>query len=276
VRQVRASPASQDSIGSHDVVASLAAVAGARVTLILNSSDWHADALSAGVDRFDDVAQAVAQTVKVAREEKVDLYLFTGDLCDPDDAPRVLRAVGLMIETAMELAGAGIDAWLVPGNHDVVENGSGRSTLSPLAALGIDEVSVFDRPEVALLPGRPKAKGGAPAHAVLLPYPPASRPYDPARFVREARARTGVAMVAGHMTELTGVPDGEETREMMRGRGVPFPLVECDPRWLLVNGHWHEGQTFRSGEREVVIPGSLARLTHGEAASKPRFLLLEV
>lgn len=243
------------------------------MTKICVSSDWHADARSHGVDRFDDVAQAVAQTVKAAKQEDVDLYLMLGDLCDPDDGPRALRAVQLAIETAVELREAGVDSWWLSGNHCCVENGEGRSVLTPLSALGAG-VRVFDRPAPVLLPGRPKAHGGL-AFALMLPYPPASSPYDPAAFVRGTN-RERVALVAAHLTELSGIAPGEESLEMSRGRGVPFPIAECDPSWLLLQGHWHHGQTFESGGRSVIIPGSLCRLTHGEATSKPRFLLVEV
>ena len=238
------------------------------------STDWHADARTGGVDRFDDIAQAVAQTVKAAREEKANLYLMTGDLCDPDDGPRALRALQLALATAVELREAGIDSWWVAGNHCTQEDGSGRSVLSPLSALG-DGVRVFDRPATALVPGRPRAGNGL-AFAVLLPYPPATLPYDPAEVVRKAREAGRVAMVAGHMTEIAGVEPGEESLEMSRGRGVPFPLAECNPSWLLLNGHFHLGQTFESAGRTVHLPGSLVRLTHTEAKHKPRFFLAEI
>lgn len=250
------------------------------MSIICVSSDWHADARSHGVDRFDDVAQAVAQTVKAAREEHADLYLFLGDLCDPDDVPRALRSVRLMLDVALELADAAIPLWVLAGNHCRIEDGSGRSVLSPLAAFEHSAfpaaVQVFDEPATALLPGRAKKTSGRPAFAVVLPYPSASNAYDPAAYVRSAQPREHVALVAAHMTELSGIEPGEESLEMSRGRGVPFPLAECDPSWLLMNGHWHHGQTFESGGRSVIIPGSLARLTHGESRAHPRFLMVEV
>ena len=68
---------------------------------ILHTSDWHADWSTSGVDRYDDVAEAVAQTVKEAVDRKVDLYVFAGDLADPDDGPRVLRAVELAVDVVI-------------------------------------------------------------------------------------------------------------------------------------------------------------------------------
>lgn len=247
------------------------------MTLILNSSDWHADWRTAGVDRFDDVREAVAQTVKAAREEKVSLYLFTGDLSDPDDCPRALRAVSLAIEVACELADAGIPSFWIAGNHDVIESGEGRSTLTPLAALG-GRVRVFDEPARVLLPGRPKAGGGAPAHAVLLPYPPASRPYDPRAFLelqRGALAAASQVLVAGHL-QVDGATPGDETTDMARGRDVFFPFDACDPEWLLLGGHYHEGQVFERAGRRLHVPGSMARLNHGEERVRPRFMIWEI
>jgi DNA repair exonuclease SbcCD nuclease subunit len=238
------------------------------MTLILNSSDWHADWVTAGVDRYDDVAEAVAQTVWAARAEKVDLYLFTGDLSDPDDGPRALRAVKLALDVARELRDAGIPSAWVAGNHDVIEDGGGRSTLTPLAAMGAG-VTVFDAPGAVALPGRPDAL------LVALPYPPASRPYDASEVLKAPRLRQRVAVVAGHMTEVTGVEPGEESLAMNRGRGVPFPFEACSPEWLLVNGHVHLGQTFRTGPYTLYIPGSLVRLNHGEERVQPHYLILE-
>lgn len=242
------------------------------MTKILQCSDAHADYRTAGVDRYDDVAEAFAQTVRAAVDEKVSLYLFTGDLADPDDGPRALRAAGLAVAVAMDLAEHGIPSWWLQGNHDAIEDSSGRSVLSPLRGLASRGVLVFERPACVLLPGAPGRS------ALMLPYPPASSPYDPAAYVRSLRKECSqpIVMVAGHLTEIPGVPEGEESLEMARGRGVPFPLAECCPRWLLVNGHWHEGQTVRRGEHTIHIPGSMVRLNHGEEKSRPRFFLWDL
>ena len=107
------------------------------MSIICVSSDWHADARSHGVDRFDDVAQAVAQTVKAAREEHADLYLFLGDLCDPDDVPRALRSVRLMLDVALELADAAIPLWVLALVRErFVADGSGRDFAIAAMALG--------------------------------------------------------------------------------------------------------------------------------------------
>lgn len=243
---------------------------------ILHCSDWHADWRTSGVDRFDDVADAVSQTVRVAIEEKVDLYLMTGDLADPDDGPRVLRAVGLAIDAAEQLALQGIPSWWLKGNHCAVEDGSGRSVLTPLASLGAQGlVRVFDEPARVLLPGRPTISRGAPAFGLMLPYSAASRSYDPREFVRAQRAALGdesQVLVATHL-QVEGATPGDETTEMSRGRDVFFPFEECSPRWLLLGGHYHDGQTFERAGRKLRVPGSLVRLNHGEVLNRPHYTI---
>jgi hypothetical protein len=246
-----------------------------RKMKILHTSDWHADWKTNGIDRFDDVQESVAQSVKKAREDKVDLYLFTGDLSDPEDGPRALRAASLALDVAMELAGAGIPSWWLMGNHDPIMDGSGRSTLSPLRSLRSWRVRVFEEPSVESLPGRVNGEKSAVGSAVLLPYPPATSPYDPSAFVRRISPDGNVVLVAGHLQVENATP-GDETTEMARGRDVFFPFQECRPEWLLLNGHYHHGQTFERHGRKLHVPGSMVRLNHGEEDVRPRYVLWEI
>lgn len=243
---------------------------------ILQCSDAHHDWRTSGVERAPDVEEAFEQTVRVAIDEGVDLYLFTGDLCDPDDGQRALRAVACALDVATLLADRKIPSWWVRGNHDVIETGDDCSTLTPLSRIRAD-VRVFDQPARVMLPGRPRVGRGAPAFAVLLPYPSATRPYDPAAFVRKARGElpTSQVLVAAHL-QVDGATPGDETTEMARGRDVFFPFEECAPGWLLVNGHYHEGQTFERAGRKLHVPGSMVRLNHGEERNRPRFLIWEI
>lgn len=237
------------------------------MTKVLHTGDWHGDKSTAGVARFDDVARAVQQTVEVAKRERVDLYCFTGDLTDPDSGSVVLRCVDLAVRAAMDLHRAGIESAWIAGNHDVAEDGQGTTTLSPLRSL---PVQVFEKPAVVSY---------GDLELIALPYPSLSTAYDPAEFLRTNRVLLAMAkkvVVAGHMTALEEIPDGEETLEMPRGRGVPFPLEQCGPSWLLLNGHWHDRQTYQAGGRQVHICGALARLTFGEERNVPSFTIHEI
>ena len=254
------------------------------MTTILQCSDAHADWVTHGVYRYEEVGLAMAQTAVVALKEKVDLYCFTGDLCDPDDGPRALRAVALAVKIATRLADEGIPSWWIRGNHDVFEDGSDESTLSALESVcQSGMVRVFDRPARAILPGKPKVSAGAPAFAVLLPYPSATRPYHPAEYLKAQRrvlSPSAKVFVAGHL-QVEGATPGDESTLMARGRDVFFPFAECEPNWLCVNGHYHQGQTFTRPNRDghdiqLHVPGSLVRLNHGEETTEPRFLIWEV
>jgi DNA repair exonuclease SbcCD nuclease subunit len=238
---------------------------------VLATSDWHADHSTSGVDRFEDIRAAALQTVEVAIQERVSLYAFLGDLADPDDGPRALRAVGLALEVQEKLHGCGIAQVWIAGNHDVIEDGSGRTVLSPLAKAERSMCWVFEN-----LPMRMSDPHGSVAGASVLaiPYPAASASVDVAEHVRRWSNNVGErGLVLAHCTNVDGARQGEETLEMPRGRGVRLPQEDLPKGWTVLNGHFHTPQVTPAG---VIVPGALARLTHGEETNDPRFVLLEI
>lgn len=243
-------------------------------------SDAHGDATTAGLDRFEDVAGACADVLEAASREKVDLALFLGDLTDPDTS-RSHRAVGMLAAFALACKGAGIDFRAIVGNHDVVEDGTGTSTLSPLAAAGF---AVSSKPEIV-----PLSSGGIGA-VVALPYPPRSATFDSEAFVRDRgvslvssmrREEKGLegpllpVVVAGHLM-IRGADPGSESADLARGRDVFYPWEACREIFgrdaLLLNGHYHRRQVAAGG---IQIPGSLARLRFDEEHHEPGFLVCE-
>jgi len=234
--------------------------------LMLNTSDWHPDKRTMNYPRFDDVAQAVEQTVDVAIAEKVDLYAFNGDLCDPDAGPIVLRCAGLAVRASARLSSHGIQSVWVAGNHDVFEDGSGLTSLNPLHGMpGI--VTVAERPTLFEEFGM---------NILCLPYSAVSHAYDPEEWARKALEGSPApkVLVLAHL-HVKGIVPGEETREMGRGRELWFPREVFrgkEDRVAMFNGHYHAGGIHDG----IVIPGSLARFTFGEESSKPSFLLVEL
>lgn len=223
---------------------------------ILITSDWHLDAVTAGVSRFADLSQAVDWTVQVATEHKVALYTFLGDLCDPD-ANRAPACVAKAINTAQVLMARGIASrWLV-GNHDVIEDGSGTSTMEPIEAAGhalrkapMHELFTFTVGKTLL---------------VWLPYVPKVAAYDPVEFIRSCPTDVDRVLVFGHLN-VPGIIPASETHDMPRGREVWMPTETIREHWngkaVLLNGHYHSST---SGKKVgVVIPGTLQRLTFGE------------
>lgn len=234
---------------------------------VVFTSDWHLDALTDGVPRWKEVEAAVDYSVKVAIEERAGLYVFNGDLCDPDGWNST-RAIAKIIEVAGKLCDAGIGFIAVAGNHDVVEDGLGTTTLTPLAASGLAN-KVFERPGEVLF------QGSVDLHIVGLPFTPSSHAYDPETVVKGMGARKGAqTLVLGHLN-LEGISAGSETTEMARGREVFWPVDAVKRKWpgaVLIGGHYHHAQEFKG----VHIIGSLARLRHDEEDHEPSLLILEV
>jgi DNA repair exonuclease SbcCD nuclease subunit len=237
---------------------------------IVAVSDLHMDAVTAGVQRFDEVRASLARAVTYAVEQldDGDLFVCCGDVCDPDSGPVVLRVAAALIEEDQRLEAAGIQRIWVAGNHDAVLDGRGHTTLEPLAALG---TAVVAQGPLCVPVGPPEMD----AWALALPYPGAVS-YSPESWMREARREhpRSELLVFSHLV-VPGLLQGEEAHEMARGRDVFFPIDamrEAKPA-LVVNGHHHARQVTPDG---IYIPGSAARLRFGpeEGNPDPAFLVL--
>lgn len=234
---------------------------------ILVTSDWHLDATTGGISRFAELDKAVNETVDAAIKHKVDAYFFLGDLCDPDSGSSVFRVIRLAQEAAIRLNDNSIPShWLV-GNHDVIEDGLGESTLDPLRSLTDSATIVYNRACLGLID---PSKNDV---FVALPFTPTSHAYDPVKFIEQVTATP--KLVIGHLN-LENIVPGEETKEMPRGREVVFPVAAIKEKWpnaVMLHGHYHTQQTTAEG---VHIPGSLARLTFGEETNAPGYIILDM
>lgn len=227
------------------------------------TSDWHSDAITDGARRELDVHNAVTRAAEYAIDHDVDGFLFAGDLTDPDNV-RSHRAVARAIVIAGRLENHGIQSAWIPGNHDVIEDGSGDHTLVAIEAAGF---TVWDTP------ARYTFKG---IDVIALPFAPHALGYDPDAIVRQIHAADPdpVQLVLGHLS-LDGMHPGSETKDMPRGRDVMWPLDalnECFPDALLVGGHYHRACVHNG----VHIVGAPVRFTHGEESNSPGFMVVEV
>lgn len=250
------------------------------MTTIVVCSDAHVDWVTYGVSRFRDVADALLEATEEAVRIKADGFAFLGDLTDPDDVSAVLRAQLLMMQVVTILHCGGVTTYLLPGNHDVLEDGTGHTVLDPLA---------YVNGAVVLKEG---LHTGERFNIIALPFLPSSRAYDPADVTRAAverihhRRQNGAkqvpTVVLGHL-HLPGITPGEETTEMPRGRcgqDVTFPHYEVNAiagRKVVLNGHYHERQVWTAPDGlKVHVPGSLARLTIDQERHEPGYLVVEV
>jgi DNA repair exonuclease SbcCD nuclease subunit len=233
---------------------------------IVVSGDWHLDHVTAGVERFDEVVAAMGRVFEAA--EQSDLFIFLGDLCNPE-SPRAWRAVEYAVRWAGMLHTQQL--WLT-GNHDIVEDGCRSSTLSPLDA-------ALDHGQGTVVVRKPMSIGVGPVRILCFPFVSRSVDYDPADVVRKLPPCGFPTVVVSHLSLLAAQP-GSESEEMARGRGVFLPAKELRVANLdivaTLNGHYHRRQVVQEDGLEVQCVGSLARLTRGERDNSPAFVVVEV
>lgn len=228
---------------------------------LIVTSDWHLDASTGGLERWNDVAGAIALVAGEVTAD--DVFIFLGDLCDPD-ANRMPRCCAYAIGMHLVVEQKGARARWITGNHDVIEDGSGTSTLSPLHVLAPESVHV--EPAVECIDG---------VFFIWLPYVARAKHYDAAAFIAgiEQIPEDAPVVVCGHL-HVVGIVPSSETHEMGRGREHWMPTSAILSRWpraLILNGHYHAARVG-----EVCIPGSLARLTFGEEENRPGYLVITV
>lgn len=255
-------------------------------------SDLHFDAHTDGFARFDDVKDSLQAAVDHAKETKADALVACGDFCDPDAGDVVYRMLEVLEGAALECSSHGIFFFAEDGNHDVVEDGSGTSTLTPLRPLeGVTagRVRVFESPGVAFLDEAIDAEDlgkrpGASALLAFLPYPSRAREYDPEKALQDAAARARAAgvdavLVVSHLNVKdleVSWRKGSEDDEMARGRrkllpdGAFLKTVFGVTPMRVIQGHYHEPLDLdgEQGHKAWYVPlhvvGSPERLTHGE------------
>lgn len=232
------------------------------------TADWHLDSVTLGVARFGDLSKALQEMMHVVIRERPRLFLFLGDLCNPDRGARTLKAISTASFYARTLYEHDIESVWVAGNHDVVDSSDIITTLTPLGSMPFMHV-------VEKLSSLTIDKW----HFVFLPY--ISRVLQPDTDVRKYVERECLLaadkghriILAGHCTHVEGAKDGNETTLMRRGRTMNFPTdVGRKHGAVMLNGHYHTRQTTPSG---VHIPGSLGRFDFGEERNTPSFYIFD-
>lgn len=242
------------------------------MTRFLATGDWHGDAYTAGVRRFDDVKNAANATAQAARQRSVDYYLFLGDLADPDVGAFWSNQLAIGVKQSLPIECKSF--WLV-GNHDVVEDGYGTHSMLPLSACA----TVISEPMAIEL--RQAISGAAHRPSLWLlcfPYTSTARAYSPvdqAKAFCEKVPKDAQVVIISHLM-LEGISAGSETSDMARGRDVFLPvelLTALFPGCTIFNGHYHTAQTFKD---VVHLPGSLIRLTKSEVGNVPGYIIADV
>jgi DNA repair exonuclease SbcCD nuclease subunit len=237
---------------------------------ILAVSDLHLDHVSSGISRFEEVERAVMATVVAAIEREADAWVFLGDAMNPNSGSCVFRCLDVLVRATQELTKKCVEPILLAGNHDVIADGRGETTLSPLRSL--PDVYVVEDPTHLHLCG---------VDLACLPYTAPHRGYDAGGFLHRFEGGASPLVVLSHLY-VRGAQPGSEAAELACGRDVWLPdeelaLIARTRPTIVLNGHHHRAQEHATPSGlKVSIVGSAARLTHGEQDNTPSFLVVDV
>jgi exonuclease SbcD len=266
---------------------------------VLFTSDWHTDAITAGVSRYVELHDYVGHVVDAIHEHQIDVVCFLGDAFDPGSMSEGVWS-SFMIKALHRISDAARygSVWIV-GNHDVLDSSVPASTLSPLAvSVELNArtwedagkvVRVCEMPDfVTFDASSPSEHARAPRKSPdvgILALPYVARAVEQTGLYRRdlalaydsASAFNGPVIVIGHYS-IQGIHPGSE-EEMVRGREFAFPaerISNLNPA-LVVNGHYHARQTVTVQGVQIEIVGAPTRFTFGEASDGERgFLIAEV
>lgn len=221
--------------------------------------------------RIDDLDHALSQVADLAAARSVNVVVCCGDIADPDCGSILVRVYDVLIRMAAKLEMNNIPFFIVAGNHDTIEDGSGRTTLHPLR--NVPGVRIFEQPDATAFYNL----GVRYADVLFLPFPSRTSVYDPEDEVRKAFVgkKDRKRVVIGHCTGIDDVQVGSETKDFARGSILPFPIEECIKHEVdfMGNGHFHKQQVTPAG---IHIPGSLANLRFDEENHTPGILIASI
>lgn len=244
---------------------------------ILVTSDWHVDAVTAGVERLPELARYVSSLEEAIHTEHIDVVLNLGDCWDPGTIHDP-RWASFVFESFVQLGRAAKNGLIaIPGNHDVIDFAQPMSTLSALRVVQHEAATVLEAPTLHRV---------GDVAFLALPYVSRAfersagyqRAYDKAIEAAMIASQSSPLIVLGHLS-FDGMHPGSETTDMARGREVPFPVADIEQvgASVVLNGHYHAHQTIRRGALDIVIPGAPSRFTFGEVKDGPRgFVVVEV
>jgi exonuclease SbcD len=248
---------------------------------ILHTSDWHVGKVLKGRSRHEEHIRVLGQVVEIARAERPDLVIVSGDLYDtaapgPDSTRVVTRALSALRATGAQVIAIG-------GNHD---NGPALDALRPWAeAAGIVlRGAVSANPDELLITGT--TEGGERWQVVALPFlsqryairaaemyeltaAEASQTYADhiARLIARLSDRFAepgvVNLLTAHLTVVgASTGGGEREAHTVMGYAVPATVFPANAHYVAL-GHLHRSQQV-IGPCPVRYSGSPLAVDFGE------------
>ena len=260
----------------------------------LHTSDWHVGRTIRNRSRIEEHQAVFAEIIDIAKHEKVDAVLITGDVFHERRPP--LEAEELVAQTLADLARAQIPSVMIPGNHDDPYR---LRTLKPLGDLvHVHVVTDFDGDLSSLVVPLQSRDGKEKAMVGCLPYlsPHAvltaaegvgasedvrlaayqSKVQDYFRALKsemDRKDRNAVSLVLAHAHLSECEFGGGEWRSNVFPISASFLPAHVQ---YIALGHMHRPQPIPSTSSQARYAGSILQMDFGERDQKKSVCLVEV
>jgi exonuclease SbcD len=257
---------------------------------IIHTSDWHVGRTLRGRSRADEHEAVLTEVAGLARDERADLVLVTGDLFDA--AAPTADAERIVYKALLDLAATGATVVVLAGNHDSERR---LQAVEPLLGLGrIVTRATFARPDdggvleleteageraiVALLPFLSQRyvvradelmSGEAADHADAY----AARMQRLIGVLCEPFRTDTVNIVAAHLMAAGGVlGGGERSAHTIFEYAVPATAFPASAHYAAL-GHLHRPQKI-AGACPIWYAGSPLQLDFGEVGDEKATIVI--
>jgi exonuclease SbcD len=253
----------------------------------LHTADWHVGKTLHGRPRLDEQERVSAEIVDIAKRERIDCVLLAGDILD-SPAPSA-GAQRVVCDALAEIAGAGMAAAIVGGNHDYRRLAALRKLAGRLSIFirpgprESDETGVISYPkngeqaQIAMLPWIPEFRI-ADSRQIPRPRDEWGQVYSEQVAERCARLARGFAastinILLAHLYLNGAAAAGSERPAHV----APAFAVGPDrlPRaHYIALGHLHRPQEVPAPSR-CVYAGSPLQLVFGESRQQKRVVIID-
>ena len=259
----------------------------------LHTSDWHVGRTIRNRSRIEEHQAVFAEIIDIAKHEKVDAVLITGDVFHERRPP--LEAEELVAQTLADLARAQIPSVMIPGNHDDPYR---LRTLKPLGDLvQVHVVTDFTGDVSSLVVPIPSRDGKEKALVGCLPYlsPHSvltvadgvgasedvrlaayqSKVQDYFRALKdemERKDKNAVSLVLAHAHLAECEFGGGEWRSNVFPINAGFLPAHVH---YVALGHMHRPQVISGAKSQAHYAGSILQMDFGERDQKKSICLIE-
>lgn len=241
--------------------------------------------------RLEDFCAAFSKCVDYALEQKIDIFLFSGDAYRNASPEPIYQK--LFAQQLRRLSEAQIQTILVVGNHDQIFKSTGSHSMSVFQSLGVPNLLIIDRPQLLRID---TARGaiqlvGIPyvtRHILMTNEEYASMPNADIERILQSHVASLLsdmydqldpnvpAVATAHMM-VDGARAGAE-QELLVGYTSSFPLSMFTDKRLeyVALGHVHKYQVLKEKNPAVVYAGSIERVDFSEEAEDKGFVHVKI